>query len=344
MKVRFESDRRAQPTRDRGFGVSYAPAKRMGFRWRWYLMLLVALSPVAYLGWQLVGEQVLIKADGVLTTEPLVLTASEPGFVHAVEAKPGDQVELGAILIDLQSPLVDKEISLLTARIDQMKAQLDETSTRVEKLRADEVTMIESAIDVQKDLVKDYERVSKKGLVPLSDKVMIEGAKRDIRSDLVTAQVEYERAGTIEVSSRAASAIAEMELALGKAEVTQGLLDIRAPKDGIVNAVHVNQGEFVDEGDVLVEVSNYSEPVVNVYLRPKRMNFTQQGQGATVKLPNGKSLRATIKDPVQVVEKVPAALSGPFEGVKAAIKVVLRFDAPPDYWFEGLPVEVLFDY
>ena len=84
--------------------------------------------------------------------------------------------------------------------------------------------------------------------------------------------------------------------------------------------------------------------MVDVYLKPKRMEYKRIGQMTTVTLPNGDKLRAQIKEPVQIVEKLLGALAGPFEESKTAIKAVLHFENPPQRWIEGLPVKVLFDY
>jgi hypothetical protein len=48
MKVRFKGLRTPEPEQQRGFKVSYGPGKRQAFRWRWYLMLALVLSPVIY--------------------------------------------------------------------------------------------------------------------------------------------------------------------------------------------------------------------------------------------------------------------------------------------------------
>ena len=48
MKIRFNSDKERNPTQDGGLKVLYAPGKRVAFRLRWYLILLLISSPLLW--------------------------------------------------------------------------------------------------------------------------------------------------------------------------------------------------------------------------------------------------------------------------------------------------------
>ncbi|WP_303844683.1 hypothetical protein [Aeromonas sobria] len=56
MKVTFNPPKKQDATSDQGIRVLYAPAKRIAFRARWYLILLLAFSPVIILLWYLGRE------------------------------------------------------------------------------------------------------------------------------------------------------------------------------------------------------------------------------------------------------------------------------------------------
>ena len=49
MKIRFDSRKELNPTQEQGLTVLYAPGKRMAFRVRWYLILLLVASPLIWL-------------------------------------------------------------------------------------------------------------------------------------------------------------------------------------------------------------------------------------------------------------------------------------------------------
>jgi len=91
-------------------------------------------------------------------------------------------------------------------------------------------------------------------------------------------------------------------------------------------------------------LSGRAQPVVVCYLAPEYLDYVAQGQLASVKLPNGTLIRAEIKEPTQLVGKVPKQLSGPFDGDKPALKVTLALHQHLPLAIEGVPVEVSFDH
>ncbi|WP_434938522.1 hypothetical protein ACRWQN_14530 [Shewanella sp. HL-SH8] len=91
-------------------------------------------------------------------------------------------------------------------------------------------------------------------------------------------------------------------------------------------------------------ISGRKKPVITAYLAPKYFSHAQIGQQATIKLPDGSKLRAKISEPTELVSRLPQQLSGPFEGDKAVLKIILTLDDSLPVSIEGLPVEVIFYY
>ncbi|WP_412496154.1 hypothetical protein [Shewanella chilikensis] len=82
MKVTYQAAAKAQqPTRDQGLKVDYAPAKRGGMKWRWYLLLLLVIAPVVLLLWVLLRPSLFVLAPGILTSEPLEMRAMQKGQI-----------------------------------------------------------------------------------------------------------------------------------------------------------------------------------------------------------------------------------------------------------------------
>lgn len=46
MKVKFHLEKDKQPTSDNGMKIIYGSAKRGGYRFRWYCILALVLSPI----------------------------------------------------------------------------------------------------------------------------------------------------------------------------------------------------------------------------------------------------------------------------------------------------------
>jgi multidrug resistance efflux pump len=117
MKVRFVEPERADPNRDRGIQVPYAPGKRNLARWRWYLILLVVSSPLLYYIGNMAWSSVLVEAPAIVSQEQITVRANSQGYVDEVYAKPMDSVTTGTPLLRLRNPD-------MSGRLDQMRAEL----------------------------------------------------------------------------------------------------------------------------------------------------------------------------------------------------------------------------
>ena len=93
MKVRFDSQKEKDPTREGGLRVLYAPGKRVSFRLRWYLILAVVSAPFLWFLFKLLTGALLLDVPARLTLPVHDIRALETGTVAAVEVQPGDTVE-----------------------------------------------------------------------------------------------------------------------------------------------------------------------------------------------------------------------------------------------------------
>ena len=51
MKVKFHLDKKNKPQSDDGVKVAYGQAKRGGYRFRWYLILSLVISPLLFVAY-----------------------------------------------------------------------------------------------------------------------------------------------------------------------------------------------------------------------------------------------------------------------------------------------------
>ncbi len=342
MKVRFEGVKRSDPTQDNGARVSYAPAKRAAFRGRWYLMLLLVISPIIAFGWLVTREELLVRADGILTTKPVVYSASQSGFVTDVVAGPGTLVDVGADILELRSPEIDRKIELWKANAALLTAHQEAAAAQLREVLETHRERLEASDADHRKIAAKYAELEQKGLFTLSDQVLLNAEQRELLAEIKDLDIEVERAEAMHVTDATANEIREIELQIAIAEVQQKELDLTAKLPGVVNRILVREGEYVSEGEELAEVSNFDQPVVEVYLRPERMNYAQVGKSVTVVLPDRSRHSGEIRDPAQIADTIPPTLAGPFDGARRAIRVTVHLDTPPENWVEGLPVEVRF--
>lgn len=344
MKISFQTEKQKNPSKNDGFKVIYAPAKRLAFKIRWYLLLSLILSPLVFFAWHMVNDQVLVTADGILTSEPIILVAAEEGFVSSVNVIPGQKVIADKNLVQLHSPVVAKEYELLSSKYQQFYQHHEQGLDSIEILHKRQIATLRKA-EISQQLINDeYEEYNERGMLPLNDRLLIEQNNIAAKSRYQQALINYETAVIEHKNGALAKTLLDIELAMSSAQAKQGMLSLNAPKRAVVNDVFVKSGEFVKQGQPLVAISNLPKPVVNVYLAPDRMDYAKMGQTATITLPNGTQYQGVVNTPTQLSEKLPDVLSGPFEGSKAAIKVTLDITPTPEVMLEGLPVQVRFHY
>lgn len=349
MKVNYQpSDKAQRPTDDKGIGVKYAAAKRGGFKGRWYLLLTLVIAPVVVVGWILLRPHLFILASGIVTTEPLEVRAPSAGDVAAIMVKRGDVIAKGADILTLVDMQLDAQIQELEKQLSQL--EFDHLSINAEIL-----AQLQQRIDVaaegvtrQDGLLDSFERYQRQGVVPTADMAAVLQAHTAAKMALEQAQVDLMQARQQQKTELLAGAIAQskynIELQLARLKAQKSQLHIKALSPTRIVDVLVQVGEHIVEDRPLVLLSGREHAVIFAYLDPKYLEYTSIGQKATIKLPNGTRVRAEVSEPTELVERLPKQLSGPFDGEKPALKIILKPESALPTSIEGVPVEVSFDY
>ena len=78
---------------------------------------------------------------------------------------------------------------------------------------------------------------------------------------------------------------------------------------------------------------------------PQYIEEVQQGEHAVIKFSSGETFDAIVGREVELADKIPPQLAGPFEGQKSMLKVKLTLEEelPDKLKVEGLPVTVVFN-
>ncbi|MBO2694803.1 HlyD family secretion protein [Shewanella algae] len=348
MKVTYQAAAKAQqPTRDQGLKVDYAPAKRGGMKWRWYLLLLLVIAPVVLLLWVLLRPSLFVLAPGILTSEPLEMRAMQKGRLLELSVQPGSRVDAGQALGRIADAGLDASIDELQRQLAELTPPSLEQDLAILGQLEQRVLVAEQGVKRQDELLSQFESFRKQGVVPTADMAAVMQAHTSARMALEQARAELLQQRQLQQQEREAGVIAQSRnsllLKLAELQAKRQQLTIQAPFAGRVADVLVQQGETIAEQQPMLWLSGRAQPVVVCYLAPMYLNYVAQGQQASVKLPNGTRIRAEIKEPTELVGKVPKQLSGPFDGDKPALKVTLALHQSLPLAIEGVPVEVSFD-
>ncbi|ACQ92773.1 conserved hypothetical protein [Tolumonas auensis DSM 9187] len=344
MKIKFHLDKQKNPAQHGGVKINYGAGKRIAFRLRWYLILFLIISPVLIFVWYITKDKVIVESPGILTTEPLTLQMSQDAVISAVNIKQGQHVKQGNLLISLEKPALQAEIKQLEENIQSLDKTLSEEWNKQEILLKQKVSVAERDLKEKNDLYRKYMGFNEHGLLQLEQWANVSQLRVNAELLLLESNRNLHALNQDKISGGAAQYLNELKLRLQLLKARQAELQLMAPMDGEVKDVLVQQGMTIQSGEPLMLYAIRSQPVVMAYLTPSEVQFSGIGQQATVTLPGGETIAATVSEPTKITEKVPTQLSGPFDNNKSALKVVLKLEHMPAQVIEGLSVSVRFHY
>ncbi|MCL6415993.1 HlyD family efflux transporter periplasmic adaptor subunit [Aestuariirhabdus sp. Z084] len=348
MKVDFHLEKQKKPTSEQGVKVVYGQAKRGGYRLRWYLTLALVVSPLLVMGYYLFRNYVLVIALGVVTTEPVTITATNDGIVDTLRVEPGESIAESSVLLTMNNAVLASDIRFLEAELRKLDKRLTDSTEEELVVYQQAIDEAKTNLEVMASIRKRYDTYRSSGKVSDVDYAAIISVHSQAEQLVNTKTVDYQRALIDRQVSKAAGPVAQAQRQLmGNLVVKKAQYDsltIVTPYGGNIVDVQVAVGSRVFIGDPLLTVSRHIEPKVVAYLNPRYLNSARQGSKASVKFPDGRRYSATVTEKVEMTSRLPAHLAKPFEGQPALLKVTLTFDQAleKNMWVESIPVEVIF--
>lgn len=349
MKVTFNPPKKQDATSDEGIRVLYAPAKRAAFRIRWYLILLLAFSPVIILLWYLGREWWLTQAPAIITTEPQLVVANGDGFIRSIYMSPGQSVSQGDTLMRFESPTLKANIEGRKARLKALELNKEGAEEAILNNLNEQINIADRGTREQEEIYKEYAGYRKEKLVSSAEyaSTLLSWTQSRISLQKARSEKTLQELQILEdhLTGPLASARHLLAQELTEMEAISRQQQPQSPATGRVSDVLVQEGDWVFSGAPLALISKHEDPFVIAYVLPKYLSSMETSHKAIVRLPSGERLAARVARPVELADKLPAQLAAPFEGEKATLKVALSLDEklPSGLLVEGLPVTVLFD-
>ncbi len=219
-------------------------------------------------------KEAFIVQGNVKTTE-IDLNSKLAGNIGEILVKEGDEVKAGDILIKISSEAVEAKLK----QAEAAKAAADATAQKAANgARSQEVAQAKAAYDYAQ---KTYDRMK----VLLEEEAISQAAFDEVQAKYIAAKETYNMAvegARSEDVKAAESLVAKAEGAI--AEVNSYLDDsqIKAPVDGTVLAINVNQGELISTGMPLATLSTNEEPWVEVNVKETDLSKVEKGKKVKV--------------------------------------------------------------
>jgi membrane fusion protein (multidrug efflux system) len=224
-----------------------------------------------------------------------VISAKVAGIVGSVNVSENENVKAGDILISMYKPTFDAQVARAEAEVVEAEASLArvDTQTTLQKaiiaasraeVKAAEAEVERAYLDLQRSkTLKDKGYAEKQrydhDLTDVSS-AEAELARTQANVNAAIAQLDVLTAEKAEISAEQAHAKAELNLA----KIALYLSDIRAPRDGVVGAKHVENGEYIHVGSRKMAIVSLDHVWVNANFKETQLNGMVPGQRAIVEI------------------------------------------------------------
>src|SRR6185437_15410657 len=268
--------------------------------WRFVIVAIVAVIVLAaFISSR--KSSVPVRADRV-TRQDLVTSISTNGKVEPLQlfephspipttvkkiyVREGQQVKAGEMLMQLEDSDVRAQVARAQAQLkgaeaDQHAIQTGGTQEEVLATRSDLVKAQADRDAAQKNY-DALQQLAKTGAAAPSE--VREAASRLATADAtlkLLQQKQHDRYSPPEVNKVEAEA-AQARATLAAAEDQLKHTEIRAPFDGTVYSVPIKQGEYVQQGELLIQLANLKRVQVRAFVDEPEIGKLATGQAVTV--------------------------------------------------------------
>lgn len=332
MKVRFNSPKERNPTQENGLEVLYAPGKRLAFRVRWYLIVLLILFPALWLASRYGLDLIRIEAPALVRLPMLDIRARQAGHVQALQVQVGDHVAANNPLLELDNPEWDLRLALLQGQ------QTRAPSASLGSLQQRNDAVLQSLVSRAAQHVRDVRQLVDRNAATRGELLDAQNALDSREAELLAFQRSQAGGVSTREDARYAQAqAAEKQWLIGQ----QAGLKLIAPEAGRVAEILVGDGENVGPGTPLLRLEREGPAQLWIYLDPKDIDHAAPGSPVEVGLPDGSWVDAQVLSPAESANPLPTDLRKPFSSPTRGLLVPARFITPlaSEWRVDSLPVK-----
>lgn len=240
--------------------------------------------------------------------EWVTVRAEIAGVVDRVHTEQGQRVAAGAVLASLSTSQAQTELAAAEARAEQARAEL---ASIAQGGRSAELTEIRNGLErarfekaaAEKDLAAT-ERLAGKNAATRSE---VDRARDRVRqAEIDIEALERKRASLVGQTDRsvAEARLREAQTAAAQARRQLARGGIRSPIAGVVYALNVRPGSYVNPGDAVANVGRVERLRVRVYVDEPELGRVRAGQPVSITwdaLPGRTWTGAVEKLPTEIV-------------------------------------------
>jgi HlyD family secretion protein len=291
-----------------------------------------------------------LVASGHVEATDIRLSTKVGGRLESFTIQEGATVAAGQVLARIET--VDTELALAQARAERAAAEAD-LNLRLAGSRREDIGQAQANVErAEADLAgaqKDLERMQ--GLLDRGSGTTKSRDDARTRRDVAAATLEGQREALRRV--RSGSRPQEIDVARARmagtdaviAQLDQKLRDatIISPRAGVVTEKLAEEGELLQAGAPLCDVTDLANAWVTVYVPGPSLARLRIGQPATVVTDDGQSRQGRIKSIASEAEFTPKNVQTRDERVKLVYEVKIALDNRDGLFKPGMPAEARFE-
>ncbi len=289
--------------------------------------------------------------QGVVELDERPLGLELAGRLSGVPARRGQLVKKGETLAVLDDGLERPQRQARVADVRSAEAQLAlllAGSRREDIDAASAQTRSALAIEgAANDAVARAGKLVAGGSVP---RAQLEDAQSQQRRAVADRQATEDRLRLLRKGSRreeVAAARARLDAAnaaLALADARLARLELKAPIDGAILAVHCEPGQVVTAGMPVVTLGDVEHPYLDLFVPQDHLRGVRVGLAASVRVDGEvKPFSAQVEDVGRRTEFTPRYLFSPKERPNLVVRVRLRLDDPRGQLHAGVPASAQLD-
>lgn len=212
--------------------------------------------------------------------------APAPTTVKRLYVKEGDHVHRGQLLLQLDDADLRSQASKAQAQITAAQAEQSEQTkggTHEELLTLDaQLVKARSTRDTAQNNLDSLRRLQQEGAASPGEVKQAQDALDRAQADYTLLQQKQKDRYSQPEVAKVQAEVTEAQAAYDAAEDALQKSDVRAPFDGVVYAVPIKQGAYVQTGDLLLQEGDLSKMLVRTFVDEPDIGRLAVGQNIEV--------------------------------------------------------------
>lgn len=348
MKIRFNQPEQKIPDQDRGIRIHYGQAKRVRIAWRWYLIVLIASVPLLYLIGLTLLEMIVIKADGRVTVPNITVRSSVDGYVQQLFVTPLETVQKDQKLAILHNMSLEDRHQRLSSEVEFLNQERDKLR-QPGKTQSPSMQLLQFAqqqAQFYQHRLRQYESLFKQGAATQAEIASARNQYGSALQSLASHQtVQLRDQGLSGELRQMTSRINELSLELDGLGLKKQQLTLIAPSAGLVTELFVQSGEYLAQGQPLLNIIFPEQAYITAFIPPKHHDRAIVDQIVSITFPNGETAQGRIVSVPGITQKSMSEGANLLESPRSAILAHVALTTPTKtQLINGMPVDIRFPF